>query len=291
MEGKTLREINKKILRDYVEGISGRNEIYNSLGGILDKNYPEDSYLLFRGLEEIINTSLLYFKENFKDVCFILPDNNAENYSTIIWNSNGVYIESQKFSDNFKRCFNKKNKKKKYVVAHLTLFLDDESIHSVHSNILIFDNKNKIMTRFEPHGKYLQIKELFTDKVINQDLRDMLSHPAIESIIGKGWKYESPLDFSTEIGPQYLENIYGSPTKKNETKGYCLAWSFLFLHLKFLNPELSNKQIIKDMVSNGPIEIKKIIKDYASFLVENLFKYKKSSEKYMNLMNTYFPKE
>ena len=144
----------------------------------------------------------------------------------------------------------------------------------LHSNALIFDNKDKTLTRYEPHGKITNVYDMeHADKCFVDWLKD------VNSKIGK-WKYVSPLDYSPSIGPQTKSSsthyekktgmVFGKK-KVVESGGYCSAWSLLFLHYRISNPEKSVEFLAESMAHPTAKVLNDKIREYSACIVNQIF--------------------
>jgi hypothetical protein len=114
--------------------------------------------------------------------------------------------------------FLKLNKKKPYIYIKLSVHLMDDA-NSRHSNIIIVDNVNKIVERFEPYGEMI-----FTNsQEINLMIVEQIANP-LKYTFNFAQPFPGFQTRSDEYG-KYNKN-YGDPI------GYCLAWSFLYLDIK-----------------------------------------------------------
>jgi hypothetical protein len=143
-----------------------------------------------------------------------------------------------------------------------------------HANALIFDRKTKRLFRFEPHGG------LESSHYDSTGL-DIQIVKWLKQNLGSEWKYKSPNTFCPMVGPQTKEIISYYNKKMNATykhslndnegpKGYCSAWSLLFLHYRLMNPSLSEEEIVKYMLSHSSDELADKIREYASFISKNV---------------------
>lgn len=163
-------------------------------------------------------------------------------------------------------------KKYKYIVGILTIKC---RCRSSHANALIFDVENKIVTRFEPHGSLIN---LYDFNNMDLEFKKMFENAEIRDRIGC-WTYNSPSTYCNGEGPQTKENkikyekktgkVYGK-IRIIEPKGYCSSWSLLFIHCKLLNPQMSYKDIINNILSYDNAQLSKKIREYSSYIVNNV---------------------
>jgi hypothetical protein len=114
--------------------------------------------------------------------------------------------------------FIKKNKKKRFIIIKLSIYLL-ESIESRHANIIIIDNINKVVERFEPYGEIN-----FSN---SNDLNNMIENK-IAKKINYNFRFVQPFP-----GFQARSNEFGKYNKSyGDPFGYCLAWCFLYVDIK-----------------------------------------------------------
>jgi hypothetical protein len=170
-------------------------------------------------------------------------------------------IPSREFFREIDRC-----KKYHFTVCLLKVVLVKGKKMSGHANALIFNNKNKIITRFEPNGMVDLGSEL--------DLE--LNKLAIKlGKLGKSWKYKRQSDFCPRVGPQYKQAF--EPEDSNtgtiySNIGFCGAWSLMFIEYKLTNPKISDKAIIENILSTSKKSLTKKILAYVTTIVKNINK-------------------
>lgn len=122
--------------------------------------------------------------------------------------NNGVNVQmNRSFRILFKRC---QNSKARFTVSFITLRSED----AAHANILIIDNYEKVIERYDPNGSFPN--KDYTS--VTMALDEALDNFAKEM----GYLYVSPEVFCPKLGVQAIENAF-----KNET-GYCVSWSILY---------------------------------------------------------------
>lgn len=162
--------------------------------------------------EELIKLSnnnrniLEYINQYFNNFNIWLPH-------FILWkNKNNYWIDPNLIE------YLKLNKTIEFIYIKLSVYLLD-NINTRHSNIIIIDNLNKIVERFEPYGE-LNISN-------SNDINNMIQKN-ISNILNYDFKFVQPYpgfqSRSDEFGK--FNKSYGDPN------GYCLAWSFLYLDIK-----------------------------------------------------------
>lgn len=104
-----------------------------------------------------------------------------------------------------------------------------------HANCLVIDLKHKTIERFEPNGEmYPEVDDFLLEHFVK--------------IYYPGFAYVNPLDYIPKHGPQYLQSEKGvSPV----AGGFCIAFSFLYFHMRATMHNSSRKTIIKAMMAGG----------------------------------------
>ena len=137
---------------------------------------------------------------------------------------------------------------------------------SSHANILIIDNKKNTIERFEPYGSINNKKNLELDELLNKKISSIL-----RSVNKKKYKYMKPYDYQNLYDFQHISNEFYKYI--NETKGFCVAWTFWYLEHKILNRNLDSKKLIQKL-KNKVIKNKKLIIDIIRGYAEKLEQYK-----------------
>lgn len=140
-----------------------------------------------------------------------------------------------------------------------------------HANAIIFDNDENTVTRFEPHGDAVGF--------YNADiLDDLFSRYAATLDTSAGeWEYIS-LSRECGVGPQYLQTqtqesymskmraIFGDMAD-SEAEGFCSVWTLMFIHLRMLNPDSYDEEIVEYMQSHNGMVLNDMVRRYASYIV------------------------
>ena len=142
-----------------------------------------------------------------------------------------------------------------------------------HSNILLFDLKNKTAEHFEPHGVF---------KVKSIDINNSI---IINKIVNKLWPdfiFIPCTEYSPMIGVQknkdLIRNCKNTETT-DERDGLCGVWSIIYSHLRLLNGDIPHKHIISYMLQNIDIIY---LKKYITFIDEIILD---DSEEYKSTFN------
>lgn len=241
--------IKKKLVKSDI-GIFNANIIHNMLytinlinnnKDILSIPYFIQSRQYKKNQEELINMSnneksiLGYIKLFFINFNNWLPH-------LIIWkNKYNYWIDS-----NLLMSIKKQEKLTQYIYVKLSVYLIDNT-NTRHSNIILIDNFNKTIERFEPYGEMI-----FTNSQdINQMIQSQIANP-----LGYKFIFIQPYPGFQSRSDEFAKynKTYGDPM------GFCLAWSFLYLDIKMELSKLKSKINPIDFI-NWYI-INKFSKDY-----------------------------
>jgi hypothetical protein len=209
-------------------------------------------------IENIINYSKILINElKFnKVVCltsFAVTYGNkyiAEN--AIVYNSTrDELLIPMKLIKELKKC-----KTNRFIYVYLTIIWELSS--NGHANMIIIDQVNKTIERYEPHGQYMMLdKKKKILKGIDSKFNDKLL-----SYIGlKKYTYISPIDISPKLGPQAKADAYD---------GMCVTYSMMYLQLRIMNPDIDQKEIIKYLVKKPRAELYDILLRYARYIEDKL---------------------
>ncbi len=204
------------------------------------KNYHEQQIILFQMSNNekfVLSLLKMYFNYFNPWVPFI-----------IIWkNKNNYYFDENLLN------FILDNKNNKYIYVRLSLnMIENDSGETLrHANVILIDNVNKIIERFEPYGEI----NYFNSEDINLMLQERLAKP-----IGYTFKFIQPYPGFQSRSDEFnkYNKVYGDPN------GFCLAWCLLYIETKLLlEKEYPDKNINPIDVINNYI-ITEFKKDYPS---------------------------
>jgi hypothetical protein len=189
----------------------------------------------------------------------------------------------------------KKFKTSKKRFSFFTLLINYKIISGnfVHSNLIIIDYKKKTFERFDP------LKFTLHDNLPNSINKGIYKN--IDIILNKIIKNKIGLDFkfiSTDIIYGKLKGIQYFTDKYPETKDFCNVINILYLHMKLLNPNIKQNDIISyllklknneliDLIYNYSIYIENVLndnKDIINELDNEQFFLSKNLEKYDNFL-------
>jgi hypothetical protein len=167
----------------------------------------------------------------------------------IIWKNENTYYINE-FLVNYLKNNCVANYKKRFIYVKLSIIIAENNIR--HANIILIDNKNKLVERFEPYGDIYNEFITGLDKVIKIKISDVINYKynLIQTYPGYQTK-------TIEYNNNYKS--YGDPG------GYCLAWCFLFLEVRLLYDNLTSKEVVNlinsYIIINFQIDFKDILDD------------------------------
>ena len=142
----------------------------------------------------------------------------------------------------------------------IPVFLVGNQFTHAHSNVLIFDFKNKTCQRFEPYGFSTD------DTKFDTKMRDLLNRKF-------GVKYLKPLkDEDFQEIEEHQISISAKTAKKitGDPGGYCAAWCIWYVDLKVKNPDLSREELknkITQKLDKLETSVRTLIRNYANYLI------------------------
>jgi ankyrin repeat protein len=239
---------------------------------LISVNKNNSGYTLFTGtgLNEIMG--IAYLKQKYSDLCFVLGpekiysgigDTNrfVIDYSkyNIIWD--GKVIEFPKdFKNHFKMLMESPGCRFLIVPITLIPIVPEESLHA---NYLVIDKTKKIAERFEPHGGLSQYFYC-TDNLDSEIIKEL----------GITFQYYRPIDFLPIVGFQTLqsyENFVYLLNRVGDPEGFCAAWGLYYLDLRFANPDIPPKELVKigieELLADSR-ELTDFIRDYSAYIIK-----------------------
>jgi hypothetical protein len=199
--------------------------------------------------------------------------NNFYNFHChlIIWKDNSRYYINDVLINYLKENCNN-NYKKRFIYIKLSIIINEKNIR--HANLILIDNKYKLIERFEPYGDIHNEAINGLDELLKIKIADVINY-----------KYDIIQSFP---GYQTKTNEYNLNYKSfGDPGGYCLAWCFLFLEVRLIYDNLTSKEVIS-LINNYILNIfekdfKDILKDEQlnKFLVY-IRHYGKSLDQYKN---------
>lgn len=163
-----------------------------------------------------------------------------------------------------------KSCKKRFFALPLSIYWKTDKGHS---NILIYDTKNKEMEYFEPYGDIHQ-KLIDSNKPNTSERLKKMESAFIKyckKYIGD-FKYFPTLSFCPRTSFQKLNIDFGIKIE-GENYRYCMAWSLWYLHLRLKNISTDRKTLIDkalEELNKDKKGFRKFIRNYSQFLLKNL---------------------
>jgi surface protein len=250
----------KKRLKKFVKKTKKTQQILQWMGSkFIQKLFY--TYLLTKYDSRCVITT------NTRDIILILDDEDDDEDDYFDTIANDLY-----------ECINRNTET---IIIPITLQFKD----GAHANVLIYRKNNNTIEHFEPHGSKMSIQNGDYYHSLTKDLLETIIDKLNEKLQG----HEPPLNqvtfVSSEqvcpsgIGLQVLDNEIKNTilaNGKEETKGYCLAWSMFFTELALLNPKFTSQQLLTQILGyskKDPNFIKNLIRGYVLNISEILETY------------------
>ena len=135
-----------------------------------------------------------------------------------------------------------------------------------HASVIIINNNDLSIERFETYGKFFSQYENDLDIILKEKLSNIMF-----LLTKNKYKYIKPIDFQNIYDFQHISNE--TITYINECPGFCVAWIFWYLEHKLINKKISRNNLINNL-KNKLIEEKITIIDIIRGYADKLDKYK-----------------
>lgn len=287
----------------------GKNKIKNEFKNLIKKekdnfkyiNLPTPMHTPFAGYYWVALTSILYILEKYPQSGFpicrkfnndLLDKNELGNSvqkhivneidkdfyclasGKILWENKDNYYISENLKKSIQNIQNKD-----IIFIDLAIYYDKGS----HASIIIIDNRNKEIERFETYGTSGYDEEM--DNTLKKYLKKLMFE-----ITKKKYTYNTPLDY------QNIFDFQGLSLEQfkyiNECVGFCVAWMFWYLEHKLLNPNIKGKKLVEKLKNKLLEDDKTIlnsIRSYANkldkYMVKKLLSYKVKKDEIYFLQN------
>ncbi len=169
--------------------------------------------------------------------------------------------------ESFKLIMN--NPKITYIIIPIGIIL---SIGS-HSNVLIYDIKNNIIERFEPHGsgypKNFNYNPNYLDKQIYSKMLEIIKKikPNHTKLI-----YKTPLSYIPQIGFQALDNNEITINSNiGDPNGFCTLWCIWYLDYRLKYNEMKPEKLVRNLlkeITYHRIPFRDVIRNYSSAITQ-----------------------
>jgi hypothetical protein len=160
------------------------------------------------------------------------------------------HLTFNNYTQQINECIKENNKR--YIPIILETIKDKEN----HANVIVIDIKKKRIELFEPHGNRGDNSTLHAVKRTYLKKKEKVKE--FFKLILSEYKFVNAVD---TIGKYTLQSKYDA------NSGYCITWSLLYCHYRFLNPNISYIKITQHM--NRKINLNKLLK-YAKHVEEIL---------------------
>jgi len=157
----------------------------------------------------------------------------------------------------------------RFVIGLVMIKWGGKMLGDAHDNALVIDFKKQAITRYEPNGGLVAEEvgwyagEDFDEALRNLFFNDIFRKIGIDH---QGWIVNTTNEMCAQP-VQLTESRVDTFRLRDETAGYCAAWSMLFLHYRIMHPELSNEMAARKFATDyTPEELAIMIRQYAAFI-------------------------
>ena len=149
-----------------------------------------------------------------------------------------------------------------FIIISLAIELSNGS----HANILIWDIKNKVISRFEPHGASNPSQLNYNENLLDDLLKNKFT------CFDNTLSYLKPKDFLPNIGFQKFEMMENEKcTRIGDPNGFCAVWCVWWCDMRLKYPEIKeSKLVIKLMnkIREDGISFKDLIRNYSKNITD-----------------------
>ena len=163
----------------------------------------------------------------------------------------------------------KKCKTKRFIYIYFTINWEFQAVG--HANMIIIDQVNKTIERYEPHGHHMAQDK---NKKMLKGIDNKFNTKLLNFLGLKNYTYISPIDISPKLGLQLKADAY---------YGMCLSYSMLYLQLRIMNPDIDQADIIKYLIKKPRDELYDIILRYTKYIEDKLKEHSKEIIDYNNI--------
>jgi hypothetical protein len=226
------------------------------------KTYDDVTTPLMNYNKDIINTKKMLYELSINK---FVPNkheamNKIDTYFSFLntfieWTNKNDYFVNEEFPLFLKRAlsFGKR-------FLFISIIVSDKQVY--HANIIVFDTKQNNLYLFEPYGYF--------DSGYNKNKLDTKIISLFQKCVEKKINYYNPKRFMKYAGFQHIGESNFDSIYNGDFAGYCLAWSYWFLELILLNPDVAPKILLKlalkeiQKIKDEPIQT--YIRGYAKHL-------------------------
>lgn len=144
-----------------------------------------------------------------------------------------------------------------------TLYLKNLYKEGPHANAILIDQEFHRIYQFEPHGNIAESQ--LAGEVVSEWLKTNFEK-------FKYYEFVPVSEVCPYVGLQAEEQMQLKRYKLTQyagEAGYCLAWSYLFLHYCVTNPNIDPRDIVLHLLSRKDLTY--MIRQYAAYLVDNFW--------------------
>lgn len=217
----------------------------------LSKYFKKDlkEYYNFKGNYVKVWGWLLWLLNTIEGSVICVWKNKQHKYPITYDIKTSLFVVENWVIDEISRCSEMDNVR--FIIGICVIYIKPGKSHA---NALIFDKENKVLTRYEPRGARTRV---YDNSKLDNVIRNWL-----KQIYGDKWKYNGPIDYCPNIGPQKKE----TSVKNNDNVDFCTIWSLLYIHFRIMNPKMSDKQISDYLESKTDQELHSMIRQYTEFI-------------------------
>jgi hypothetical protein len=205
----------------------------------------------YQNLSNIFNYLFLFLSETNFGKYAAIPDSavmvrdNVVRSSAAIDCHNKTLFFPKSMVDSVRKAIRKPETR--FVYFTLTIFPDARALG--HVNACIIDTKQKTLERFETYGKIDDSRRQCVDQIFDRYVMQRLRLNT--------YNYLRPLDLSPAKGIQTIAD------SKN---GMCVTIVMMYFQMRIMNPDRSQKNLVKELLNLGANELKHLILKYADYV-------------------------
>lgn len=174
------------------------------------------------------------------------------------------------FPSDFNGCFREIVTMKKYrwIIIPIGIILSNGN----HSNILLYDIKNNVIERFEPHGSGYPYQFNYNPELLDEIIFRHISNIIYDIDSSIEVKYINPEQYLPKVGFQIFENFESHfNTNIGDPNGFCFLWCIWYIdyRLKYLNCD--PKKLVKKIITNIRLHnysFRNIIRNYSKKITD-----------------------
>jgi hypothetical protein len=122
----------------------------------------------------------------------------------------------------------------RFLMIKLTVFPNQLSTQA---NTIIYDKKLKKVIRFEPYG----VNDIVDGDELDKKIKELFTD------IAGDITYVRPSDYLSDLNWQTISHDSDNDMKVlGDPQGYCLAWCYWFIEKKLENPDIDERELMKN---------------------------------------------